>query len=173
MKKYDYSCDGMYFVTICAWKKACVFEDDIIASIIKEHWQGLPKRFNCIELDEFLIMPNHIHFILFIVGAIHELPLQNESSFLHQKQRRQMMLPKIIGWFKMNCAKQINLYRKTPGYPVWQRNYYEHIIRNEYELNRIRQYIIENQFKWDEDPENPKNTPVGAYCNTPLRQYIK
>ncbi|MEW6162225.1 MAG: hypothetical protein AB1606_02740 [Nitrospirota bacterium] len=54
-------------------------------------------------------------------------------------------------------TKQINIIRNTSGVPVWQRNYYEHIIRNEDELNRIRQYIIENPFRWEDDPENPKN----------------
>jgi putative transposase len=65
-----------------------------------------------------------------------------------------MVLPKIIGWFKMNSAKQINQIRKTPGTPVWQRNYYEHIIRNEKELHSIREYIKYNPLKWDEDEEN-------------------
>ncbi len=91
------------------------------------------------------------------VGAIHELPLQKESAFEQRNQRRKMLLPKIIGRFKMNSAKHINLIRNTPGCQVWQRNYYEHIIRNEDEMHRIREYIIYNPAKWAEDENNPLN----------------
>jgi REP element-mobilizing transposase RayT len=66
-----------------------------------------------------------------------------------------MLLPKIVGRFKMQSAKQINQLRHTLGQPVWQRNYYEHIIRNEDELNRIREYILNNPLKWEFDAENP------------------
>ncbi|MCX7984388.1 MAG: hypothetical protein N3A63_05755, partial [Bacteroidetes bacterium] len=109
-----------------------------------------------VTLDEFVIMPNHIHGVIIInendiVGAIHELPLQDI------KQRRLMTLPKIIGRFKMNVGKHINQLRNTPGIPVWQRNYYEHIIRNEKELNTIREYIINNPLQWEIDSENPIN----------------
>ena len=68
-----------------------------------------------------------------------------------QMFRRKMLLPKIIGYFKMNAAKQINKIRDLKGIPVWHRNYYEHIIRNEDELNRIRQYIKYNPVNWKED----------------------
>ena len=70
-------------------------------------------------------------------------------------QRRKMTLPKIIGRFKMNTAKHINIMRNSPDVPVWQRNYWEHIIRDENELNRIRQYIVNNPSQWER--ENKKN----------------
>jgi len=89
-----------------------------------------------------------------IVGAIHELPLRNT--------RRKMLLPRIIGYFKMNTSKQINQIRKTPGIPVWQRNYYDHIIRNQDELNRIREYIINNPLQWEYDRENTHRIPNKA-----------
>jgi REP element-mobilizing transposase RayT len=66
-----------------------------------------------------------------------------------------MLLPKIIGRFKMNAAKQINLPLNTPGIPLWQRNYHEHIIRDESELHAIREYIRHNPLRWDQDEENP------------------
>ncbi|MCL4558372.1 MAG: hypothetical protein M1491_07055, partial [Deltaproteobacteria bacterium] len=66
LKGWDYSNAGAYFVTICAYKKRCIFENIIVASIIKEQWEELPKKFNCIDLDEFVIMPNHLHCILWI-----------------------------------------------------------------------------------------------------------
>lgn len=82
-------------------------------------------------------------------GAIHESPLQTDKT-----KRRQMLLAKIIGRFKMNSAKRINEIRNLPGIPVWQRNYYEHIIRNEKELSRIRKYIFNNPARWSLDEEN-------------------
>ena len=88
------------------------------------------------------------------VGAIHELPQQPENE--SPRQRRKMLLPKIIGRFKMNSAKQINQIRNTSGVPVWQRNYYEQIIRNEKSLEKIRNYIINNPLEWYYDDYNPK-----------------
>ena len=66
-----------------------------------------------------------------------------------------MLIPKIVGFYKMNTAKRINQFRNTPGMPVWQRNYYEHIIRNDKSLNQIRQYIRDNPFNWGIDENNP------------------
>jgi REP element-mobilizing transposase RayT len=106
-------------------------------------------------LDEFVIMPNHMHGIIIIggdvdngVGAIHELPLRIK--------RRAMVLPKIIGYFKMNSARQINQMHNTPGCPVWQRNYWEHVIRNKKSLHKIREYIRDNPYHWPSDDENPE-----------------
>ncbi|MDO8519330.1 MAG: transposase [Deltaproteobacteria bacterium] len=156
LKWYDYSQAGGYFVTICARDRACLFgrviggkmEMNEAGKNIESVWKRLPERFPQIKLDEFVIMPNHIHGILIIdgVGAIHELPLP---------RRRQMTLPMAMGFLKMNTSKHINNWRKTPGLPVWQRNYYEHIIRDERDLVKIREYIANNPLKWDEDPENP------------------
>ena len=97
-------------------------------------------------------MPNHIHGIIIItksvVGAIHESPLHEMPL---RDKRRQMMLSKIIGQFKMNSAKQINLSKNISGTPVWQRNYYERIIRDDDELNRVRGYIKNNPVNWKQD----------------------
>ena len=68
-----------------------------------------------------------------------------------------MTLSKIIGWFKMNTAKRINVIRGSSGISVWQRNYYDHIIRNDADLDRIRTYIVNNPLQWAFDQENPKN----------------
>jgi REP element-mobilizing transposase RayT len=123
---------------------------------IESVWMELPTRYPNIELDAFRVMPNHIHGIILIVDSpnvgAHELPLRELPLRLH---RRRMVIPKIVGYLKMNTAKQINQIRDTPGMPVWQRNYYEHVIRDENELNRIRKYIIENPLQWQLDQENP------------------
>ena len=147
--------------------------------IVEQCWFNLPNYYNNIVLDAYIIMPNHFHGIIFIndtidtvdnigaidigaipespnvgaipVGAIHESPLWESP-----RQRRKMLLPKIIGRFKMNSAKQINQIRNTSGVPVWQRNYYEQIIRNEKSLEKIRNYIINNPLEWYYDDYNPK-----------------
>jgi putative transposase len=103
-------------------------------------------------------MLNHVHEIIVLtepVEAFHESPL---PKTMHQ--RRKMKLSKIIGRVKITSAKEINILQRTPGIPVWQRNYYEHIIRNEKELNNIRGYIINNPIKWATDDENPRSSEL-------------
>ena len=130
-----------------------LMELSLEGEIVQKEWLDIQNRFQNVQLDVFVVMPNHLHGIIEIiddgknVGAIHELPLQ-------QRPRR-MLIPKIIGRFKMQSSKQINILHNSQGKPIWQRNYYEHIIRNENELNKIRQYIIDNPAKWEFDRENP------------------
>ena len=112
------------------------------------------NRYPHTRSDAFVVMPNHIHGIIFInVGAIHESPLQKPRI----TRPRHMLLPKIIGYIKMNSAKKINTLRATSGTPLWQRNYYEHVIRNETDLEEIREYIENNPPKWLEDQNHPAN----------------
>jgi len=160
LKEYDYSLPGSYFVTVCTKDRVDLF-GDIENGIIEENehgrivrtcWEKLPNHYPMIMLDEFVVMPNHVHGIIIIdnpVGVIHESPLQ-----MNKLARRQMLLPKIVGRFKQNIAKQINIMRGTYRETVWQRNYYEHIIRNEKSLYRIREYIRTNPEQWTWDKEN-------------------
>ncbi len=130
-------------------------------NIVLECWNSLTGRYTNIELDKFLVMPNHVHGIIKIidnVGTIHELPLQRENCMNQQIERRRMLIPKVVGYFKMNAAKQINIARNTSGMPLWQKNYYEHIIRNVDKLNKIKEYIQNNPLKWHLDRENPERT---------------
>jgi len=157
LKEYDYSSEGAYFVTICAYKKEMYFNDRQSAEIIQQGWNTLPDRYPTVRIDGFVIMQNHVHGIILIasdapneVGAIHELPLRRD-----RKDRRLMTLSKVVGYFKMNTSKQINKILQRPGCPIWQRNYYEHVIRNEDELTRVRQYIHDNPLNWETDEENP------------------
>ena len=165
---YDYSNPGAYFVTICSWQKECLFGDIVDGkirlnengNIVDEFIKNIPDRFINTDLDYSVIMPNHIHVIIMIAGndgAIRELPLRHEPALNHRIHRRSMLLPKIIGWLKMNSSKQINQIRHTFGRPVWQRNYYERVIRNNNELNSIRNYINNNPMQWNLDKENPVN----------------
>ena len=119
----------------------------------------IPVNYPNVTLDKFVIMPNHVHGIIMIlgndesVGAIHESPLRNTPL-----QRRKMTLRKIMGRFKMNTAKYINKLRNSPGVSVWQRNYWEHVIRDDNDLNRIREYIVNNPLQWEMDDENPNKS---------------
>jgi len=162
LKGYDYSQAGAYFVTIVTQNKKCFFGDIVDSKMVLNDagrtveytWHDLPKHNLHIELDAFVIMPNHLHGIIIIsdhivilVGAGSE-PAPTTTPKRHG-------LPEIIRQFKTYSSKRINQKRRTIGMPLWQRNYYEHIIRNEDELNRIREYIINNPLQWELDRENP------------------
>jgi REP element-mobilizing transposase RayT len=178
LRDYDYSGDGGYFITICTSNREDLLggisnqgiELNETGKIVEQWWQKLEIKFTNITLDYHVIMPNHIHGIIMMsegvmdVGAIHELPLPRGRI-----ERRRMLIPKVIGYFKMNSAKHINILRKATGDPLWQRNYYEHIIRNEKELSRIREYIQNNPLKWDLDRENS----LSKNFNMEHKQYWK
>jgi putative transposase len=173
LPSWDYSWPWWYYITIVANGRAPILGDVVdgetrlspSGEIVRKVWQAIPGRTKAIELDDWVIMPNHFHGIIIInenfVGAIHESPqhtgIVKPSHEEFVKQRRRMMLSRIIGWFKMNSAKRINLLRGTPGAPLWQRNYYDHIIRNDADLHRIRTYIANNPLQWEIDEENPGN----------------
>lgn len=157
MPGYDYSREGAYFVTICAYDRGCLFGEikdggmqlNEFGKIVGRCWYDLSNHYKNMELDCFVIMPNHIHGIIKIVGAGFK-PAPTDVDTNHG-------LPEIIRALKTFSARKINQIRKNPGMPVWQRNYYEHIIRGEDELNRIREYIINNPAQWDNDRNNLRN----------------
>jgi REP element-mobilizing transposase RayT len=139
-----------------------------VGKIADEYLKNVSGKYTQSRVHEFVVMPNHVHVIIEItdggardVGAIHESPLPQPESpeqplsskpeLPLRDQRRKMLLSKIVGWFKMNVAKQINSIRKTKGTKLWQRNYYEHIIRNEKSYHNIADYIINNPADWKDD----------------------
>ena len=166
LRDYDYSQAGGYFITICTYNREYLFGHVInyhmalneTGRIVRQWWLKLEDRFTNVKLENYVVMPNHIHGIIMVpekeneVGAIHELPLRSGMI-----PRRQMLIPKVVGYFKMNSAKYVNRLRGVIGISLWQRNYYEHIVRNESELSRIREYIQNNSLKWDLDRENPSS----------------
>lgn len=179
LKGYDYSPAGAYFVTICAHCRECLFDDAVLRRVAESHWRALPKHFPNVVLDEWIVMPNHLHGVIVIADdarrgeAFPDAPSnakassssENESpanvvggnaSPLPPRGVTPNSLGAIIGNYKAVTTRRINAIRHTPGAPVWQRNYYEHIIRNEKELNRIRAYIINNPANWEADDENPR-----------------
>ncbi len=161
MRSYDYSNPGAYFVTICTWQKECMFGHIVdgemrlneFGAVLNECWNRLVNHYFHIELDECIIMPNHMHFIINIVDTVGAgfKPAPTMTS------RKRHGLPEIVRALKTFSSKQINVIRTTQGRPVWQRNYYERVIRNEKELFQIREYIQNNPRQWDLDKENPGN----------------
>lgn len=164
LKGHDYAGEGTYFVTLCTYNREYLFGNIIGGSVIlneygiivEKTWFDLPNHNSNIVLDEFIIMPNHVHAII-IVGAGSK-PAQDcgvgtnrGSAGLEPAPTRATTLPEIVRQLKTFSAKKINIQRKTEGVAVWQRNYYEHIIRSKDELNRIRGYIKNNPINWDTD----------------------
>ena len=131
-----------------------------MGKIIDYHWRKLPIHFKNIELDQYQIMPNHFHGIVHIVGAKH--PEEKDAIKCKRVYVNASPLPMpcgtnsgslgaIIQNFKSVTSRKINKINKSPGSYLWQRNYYEHVIRDENDLNRIRIYILENPLKWCQD----------------------
>ena len=164
LEGYDYSQGGAYFVTVCVRNRELCFEKYRgLQEIVRQQWEELPQRFPDLILDEFTIMPNHIHGIL-IVGA--DRSAENVGATLAVAQnngagaRPAPTVGEIVGAFKSLCIHDWLTYMKEKEIDAvgkfWQRNYYEHVIRNEYELNKIREYIQNNPLKWSLDRENPE-----------------
>ncbi len=164
LKGYDYTQAGAYFVTIVAWQREMLFGEivngetpqggDVVLNsfgkIVAEKWQWLETQYEYVELGAWVIMPNHLHGIL----VIHDNG-RGGSRPAPTPPIKTKPLGGLIGAFKTVSTKHINLLRGTEGIPVWQRNYYEHIIRNEPEMDRITRYIESNPLRWVDDDENP------------------
>lgn len=181
LKGYDYSRAGAYFVTICVQNRACLFGDIVdgemvlnpSGQIVADEWIKTAEIRNEIELDEWVVMPNHFHGIVWIRhgggttgdcrGTARRAPTVEQFG-----KPVAGSLPTIVRAFKSAVTKRINQTRKTPGMTLWQRNYWEHIVRNDHELNRIRQYIINNPANWQYDRENshiiPDNNTIRESC---------
>jgi putative transposase len=162
LKGYDYSQPGGYFVTICTHGKKCSFGDVIDGKMVLSTtgliaegcWKEIPEHFSGVVLDAFVFMPNHIHGIIMI---------RRDTTCRVSTTERfgkpvAHSLPTIIRSYKAAVTKRVNELRRAQGLSVWQSNYYEHIIRNEEDLNDIREYIVNNPLKWDLDKENPANS---------------
>ncbi len=152
LKGYDYSQPGAYFITICTHQKECLFGEIIdeqmqlnhFGKIVQSHWQSLEKYHSHIQLDKFVVMPNHFHGIIIINDNVAPDAASNNKK---------TGIPEFFRGFKTFSARQINKARHQPGIPLWQRNYYERIIRDEEELNQIKKYIINNPQNWTQDRE--------------------
>jgi len=156
LKEYDYSQDGCYFATICVRDKKEWFGKietgrmvlNEYGEIIEQRWLWLRRQYPYVKLDEFVVMPNHFHGIL-VIDSNHII-IGNGRDRSLQKIKP---LSELIGAFKTTSSKLIhqsglNVFR-------WQKSFYDHIIRNEKTLQKIREYIQNNPLKWDLDEYNP------------------
>jgi REP element-mobilizing transposase RayT len=197
LKEYDYSQEGLYFITICCHNKSCLLGEIIdskmhlneAGNIVKECWLDIPKHFSNVILHEFIIMPNHIHGIIELVGANQHSPKDESKSIqsvganqhspndknkittdnmanidsqnmtnIDSQKRANIDSPlrspsktigSVIRGFKIGVTKWIR--QNSSVYNVWQRNYYEHIIRNDQSYINISEYITTNPQKWLDD----------------------
>ncbi|WP_017652226.1 transposase [Fortiea contorta] len=168
IKGYDYTQPGIYFITICTKGRQCLFGDvtkgemqlNCLGQIAWNCWQTIPDHFPHIELDIFVVMPNHLHGILIItdkpVGAQQCCALNQHLDHNTEQfgQPVNSSIPTIIRSYKSVVSKRINLIWQTKGQSIWQRNFYEHIGRDQKSLDNIRQYILDNPQRWADDPEN-------------------
>jgi putative transposase len=164
---YDYSRAGAYFVTIVTQNRVCSLGEitaegvDLspLRKVVETVWNTSPAHFP-IELDAFVIMPNHIHGILWIVEEESFIKTGFEINDQETQADRPsgtnpQSLASIIQNFKSVTSRKINTILSKPGNVFWQRNYYEHVVRDEHDLDRIRKYILDDLYQWPEDQENP------------------
>ena len=179
---YDYAQAGAYFITVCAQVRACIFGEVVDGEIrlndagrmVENWWRELEKKFPNVSTDTHVVMPNHFHAIIILSdgnppspdgGAdLCVCPDRDTEPGLSESQGAHTgaPLPRIVQWFKTMTTNEyirgVNQLGWTPFQRrLWQRNYYEHVIRHERELDATRQYIVDNPVKWAEDRENPQN----------------
>jgi putative transposase len=181
LRGWDYASAGAYFLTICVKNRECLFGNIVngemrlnpYGCMVVDVWNNLPNHFPTVALDAFVVMPNHVHGIIVLNknnmdGSIVGADFKSAPTDTAQKcvQIKYHTLGDIIRGFKTFSARRINELRATPGMPLWQRNYHEHIIRDGSELFHIQRYIENNPKQWTLDSENPF-TPSSSPNPTP------
>ena len=145
---FDYSTPGGYFVTICTASLRCLFGEVVDGqmklngwgALVQESWEEIPFHYPEVRLDAFQVMPNHLHGTLFL----------EENADMSRRHS----LGVIVGSIKAAASRRIRAHIAKPAFPIWQTSYYEHIIRNDDSLLRIREYILNNPLKWELDRYN-------------------
>lgn len=179
MPGFDYSLPGAYFVTVCADRRKCLFGEIVLnemkvsefGAIVNECWMEIPRHFANVQLAAHVVMPNHLHGLLAIDETIrtrerrvaqdraqHAAPLPADVA----GKRREIVagsLPAIIRSFKAASTKRVRDVLGKPGFVLWQRNYYDSVLRHAKEFRNAQRYIIENPLKWYADRDNPEFEP--------------
>ncbi|MCX6169021.1 MAG: hypothetical protein NTX65_06770 [Ignavibacteriales bacterium] len=153
LREFDYSSPNYYFITICTNDKKPLFgsvNNEAVhlngnGKIVEKSWTAIPDHFLNVEIDKSIIMPNHFHGILIINGVV---GLRFPQPDIKTKK---FSLSQIVAYFKYESTKRINENNKTATRNIWQRSFYDRIIRNEKELYNIRNYIQYNALKWNSD----------------------
>jgi len=163
LQGYDYSQAGAYFITICAQGRECLFGDiqndemmlNECGCVLRDEWLKTAEIRTEIQAGEFVVMPNHFHGIAIIDADMGRGTARRAPTTERFGQPISGSLPTIVRAFKSAVSKRINEIRQSPGVSVWQRNYYEHVIRNEDDYRKIAEYIADNPRKWEEDTLHP------------------
>ena len=161
LQGFDYGSEGWYFVTLCTHNRQCIFGDihcdtvrhSLLGQIAQEHWLRIPEFFPWVTLDEFVIMPNHMHGIICIDEHEHSEPIPLTATTKPTGTRG--TLGSVIRGFKSAVTKNARI--ESGAKEVWQRNYWEHIVRGHESLVAIREYVVNNPLRWDCDSLNPQN----------------
>ncbi len=178
IKDYDYTSPGAYYVTIVTYQRDCLFGEiqkgemrlSDFGRVADECWREIPNHFENVELGAYVVMPNHVHGIIFITndgggtiyhaGATHVSDSRRGTIYRAPTDRTEKFgkpvrgsLPTIVRTFKAAVTRRIGRELNATG--IWQRNYYEHIIRDERDLQNKTDYIEANPSLWDEDENNP------------------
>ena len=138
-------------MTVCTWNRGCSLGDVLTGEVslspaglvVDRTWREIPQHYPHVDLDVFVIMPNHFHGILHLRDS--------------EEPAKRHPLSEVLRGFKAFSTREIHRDLGEPDCPVWQRNYFERVIRDEAELARVRGYIVENPWKWESDPDHPKN----------------
>jgi len=162
LRGYDYSLGAAYFITICAKGGSCIFgaveegamHVNAAGQIVGDAWDELPSHYPNVFLDAFIVMPNHVHGVIVMAGQSNVGALLAAPAIGQGERPAPTKLGDVVRTFKSKSAIQINRSMERSG-PLWQRNYYEHIIRNEKSLEKIRRYIFDNPAQWMVDRDNP------------------
>ena len=150
LKSYDYSQAGYYFVTMVTRDRALLFQDEEMRTVIEQCWSWLAKRYEFVELDQYVVMPNHLHGIIVIRDG-----MAGGSRTAPTRDAVRKPLGRLVGAFKTLSTNRLNELCLTPGRTIWQRDFYERVIRHERELDAVRRYVVDNPLKWELDPDNP------------------
>ncbi len=171
---HDYRLPGYYFCTVCTAGRRSSLSNVVasevrlteIGRIVEQAWFDSPRHHEMVALDEMVIMPNHVHGIIVILSNEDGMPEDSDlqatfDTALARSSRRPQRgsLGTIIGSFKSASSRNANRLSRNPDTSLWQRNYFEHIIRDERSLDAIRAYIAGNPASWEHDRENPYRTP--------------
>ena len=149
LRGFDYTSANFYLVTVCTDQRRCLlgevvgesFAPSAFGEIVECQLELLPERLVSVTIDAFVVMPNHLHVIVRLQGTRQASPLRV-----------------VVGSFKSGSAREINAARRSPGAKVWQRGYHDHVIRDEADLQRVREYVDSNPIRWSLDPENPERS---------------
>ena len=178
LKGFNYAQPGGYFITICTVNREYLFGNIVdgkmrlnaLGKIVAEEWNKTSSIRANVELDAFVVMPNHIHGIIILNddggitsaryrrGELQFAPTYTNPKFKSPSQT----IGAIVRGFKSATTKRINALRNTYGVPLWQRNYYEHIMRGEKDYNAICEYILNNPLQWQYDSENNEKIIIGV-----------